>query len=226
MKKNKLKFEKNLDLINAEILKRKNKWTLSALNWIDFEDVAQIVRFHLYKKWDLYDPAKPILPWINRIISNQIKNIIRNNYGNYARPCLKCAASLGDSGCRIYGEQNSICPMYENWKNTKKNAYDIKMAVSIEDHPAEINNRSQESLDIQKATANLNIVMQKVLKPMEWQVYDLLYIQLKNEEQVCRILKLKFDKNSKTGYNKQLRNIQKSIIKKAKFVIRNGEIDL
>jgi hypothetical protein len=226
MKKNKLKFEKNLDLINAEILKRKNKWTLSALNWIDFEDVAQIVRFHLYKKWDLYDPAKPILPWINRIISNQIKNIIRNNYGNYARPCLKCAASLGDSGCRIYGEQNSICPMYENWKNTKKNAYDIKMAVSIEDHPAEINNRSQESLDIQKATANLNIVMQKVLKPMEWQVYDLLYIQLKNEEQVCKILKLKFDKSSKTGYNKQLRNIQKSIIKKAKLVIRNGEIDL
>jgi DNA-directed RNA polymerase specialized sigma24 family protein len=226
MKKNKLKFEKNLDLINAEILKRKNKWTLSALNWIDFEDVAQIVRFHLYKKWNLYDPAKPILPWINRIISNQIKNIIRNNYGNYARPCLKCAASLGDSGCRIYGEQNSICPMYENWKNTKKNAYDIKMAVSIEDHPAEINNRSQESLDIQKATANLNIVMQKVLKPMEWQVYDLLYIQLKNEEQVCKILKLKFDKSSKTGYNKQLRNIQKSIIKKAKLVIRNGEIDL
>jgi hypothetical protein len=61
---------------------------------------------------------------------------------------------------------------------------------------------------------------------MEWQVYDLLYIQLKNEEQVCKILKLKFDKSSKTGYNKQLRNIQKSIIKKAKLVIRNGEIDL
>jgi DNA-directed RNA polymerase specialized sigma24 family protein len=226
MKKNKLKFEKNLDLINTEILKRKNKWTLSALNWIDFEDVSQIVRFHLYKKWDLYDDSKPMLPWINRIISNQIKNIIRNNYGNYARPCLKCAASLGDSGCKIYGEQNAECPMYENWKNTKKNAYDIKMAVSIEDHPTEINNRSQESLDIQKATANLNIVMQKVLKPMEWQVYDLLYIQLKSEEQVCRVLKLKFDKKSKTGYNKQLRNIQKSIIKKAKLVIKNGEVDL
>jgi RNA polymerase sigma factor (sigma-70 family) len=226
MKKNKLKFEKSLDLINAEILKRKNKWTLSALNWIDFEDVAQIVRFHLYKKWDLYDPAKPILPWINRIISNQIKNIIRNNYGNYARPCLKCAAALGDSGCRIYGEQNQVCPMFDNWKKTKKNAYDIKMAVSIEDHPTEINNKSQETLDIQKATINLNIIMEKVLKPMEWQVYELLYIQLKSEEQVCKILKLKFDKTSKSGYNKQLRNIQKSIIKKAKLAINNGEVDI
>ena len=226
MKKNKLKFENCISLINTEIVKRKNKWTLSALNWIDFEDVSQIIRFHIYKKWNLYDESKPILPWVNRIISNQIKNLIRNNYGNYARPCLKCAASVGESECKIYGKQDKPCPMYKNWVKTKKNAYDIKMAVSIEDHPAEINNRSQESLDIQKATANLNIVMQKVLKPMEWQVYDLLYIQLKNEEQVCRILNLKFDKNSKTGYNKQLRNIQKSIIKKAKLVIRNGEIDL
>jgi len=226
MKKNKTKFEDYLDLINGEITKRKNKWTLSALNWIDFEDVSQIIRFHIYKKWSLYDKSKPILPWVNRIISNQIKNIIRNNYGNYARPCLKCAASLGDSGCRIYGEQNSSCPLFKAWKETKKNAYDIKMAVSIEDHPQEINNKSEDHLDIQKATKNLNIIMRKILKPMEWQVYELLYIELKSEEQVCRILKLKFDKTAKTGYNKQLRNIQKSIIKKAKIIIHSGEVDL
>jgi hypothetical protein len=226
MKRNKIKFEKHLDLINSEISKRKNKWTLSALNWIDFEDVSQIIRFHLYKKWNLYDDSKPILPWINRIISNQIKNIIRNNYGNYARPCLKCAAAIGEGGCRIYGEQTSTCPLFKNWYNTKKNAYDIKMAVSIEDHSSEVNNKSQNQLDIQKAVKNLNIIMQKVLKPVEWQVYDLLYMQQKSEEQVCKILKLKFDKNSKTGYNKQLRNIQKSIIKKARTLIANGEIDI
>jgi len=226
MKRNKLKFEKHLDLINSEISKRKGKWTLSALNWIDFEDVSQIIRFHLYKKWSLYDESKPILPWINRIISNQIKNIIRNNYGNYARPCLKCAAAIGESSCRIYGEQNSSCPLFKNWQNTKKNAYDIKMAVSIEDHANEVNSKSRDSLDIQKAIKNLNEVMQRVLKPMEWQVYELLYIQQKSEEQVCKILKLKFDKNSKTGYNKQLRNIQKAIIKKAKNLIVNGEVDV
>lgn len=226
MKKNKQKFENNLDLINTEILKRKSKWTLSALNWIDFEDVAQIIRFHIYKKWALYDSSKPILPWINRIISNQIKNIIRNNYGNYTRPCLKCAAALGENGCRIYGEQNSQCPMYDNWKNTKKNAYDIKMAVSIEDHPIEINNRTGDDLNIENGVKNLHEAMSKILKPMEWQVYELLYIKLKTEEQACKILKLKFDKTSKTGYNKQLRNIQKSIIKKAKNIIKNGEIDI
>ena len=77
MKKNKIKFEACINLINTEILKRKNKWTLSTLNWIDFEDVSQIIRFHIYKKWNLYDEKKPMLPWINRIISNQIKNLIR-----------------------------------------------------------------------------------------------------------------------------------------------------
>jgi DNA-directed RNA polymerase specialized sigma24 family protein len=225
-KKNKERFEKSIHLINSEINKRKNKWTLSALNWIDFEDVSQIIRFHLYKKWELYDPKKPMLPWINRIISNQIKNLIRNNYGNYARPCLKCAAAVGDSGCRIYGNQDDGCPMFKSWYKTKKNAYDLKMAVSIEDHSFEINNQTCNSSDIQKASENLHLKMREVLKPIEWKVYELLYINNKSEEQVCKLLNFKYDKNAKTAYNKQLRNIQKSIIKKAKECLADGEIDL
>jgi DNA-directed RNA polymerase specialized sigma24 family protein len=226
MKKNKIKFESCINLINTEILKRKNKWTLSTLNWIDFEDVSQIIRFHIYKKWELYDESKPMLPWVNRIISNQIKNLIRNNYGNYARPCLKCAAALGENECRIYGKQEQSCPMFNNWSKTKKNAYDLKMAVSIEDHSYEINNQLCVNLDIQKATQNLHQKMKQILKPVEWKVYELLYIDYKTEEQVCKILKFKYDKKAKSAYNKQLKNIQKSIIKKAKQCLANGEIDL
>jgi hypothetical protein len=226
MKKNKLKFENCFALINTEIVKRKNKWTLSALNWIDFEDVSQIIRFHIYKKWNLYDESKPILPWINRIISNQIKNLIRNNYGNYARPCLKCAAAIGESECKIYGKQDKPCPMYKNWVKTKKNAYDLKMTVSVEDHSYEINNQSVPQYNIQRAAANLHEKMKKMLKPIEWRVYDLLYIQNKTEEYVCKNLEFKYDKKAKTTYNKQLRNIQKAIIKKAKECLNNGEIDI
>lgn len=225
-KKNRERFESSIHLINSEINKRKNKWTLSALNWIDFEDVSQIIRFHIYKKWELYDPKKPILPWVNRIISNQIKNLIRNNYGNYARPCLKCAAAVGENGCRIYDNQNDKCPMFKTWYKTKKNAYDLKMAVSTEDHTFEIGNQISTSIDIQKASDNLHLKMQEVLKPIEWKVYELLYINNKTEEQVCKLLNFKYDKNAKTAYNKQLRNIQKSIIKKAKESLAKGEIDI
>jgi hypothetical protein len=100
------------------------------------------------------------------------------------------------------------------------------MAVSIEDHSFEISNKSDSSFDIRSAVKNLNAAMQKNLKPMEWQVYEMLYIEQKSEEQVCKVLKLKFDKNSKTGYNKQLKNIQKMIIKKAKNLIASGEVDV
>ena len=77
-------FENCIIEINSEIIKRKNKWNLTAINWMDFNDVSQILRIHIYKKWHLYDSKKPLAPWVNRIISNQIKNLIRNNYGNYS----------------------------------------------------------------------------------------------------------------------------------------------
>ena len=85
-------FEDFIDTIDEEIKKRKSKWKLTSITWMDFDDISQILRIHIYKKWHLYDPAKPLAPWLNRISPNQIKNLIRNNYANYARPCLKCAA--------------------------------------------------------------------------------------------------------------------------------------
>jgi len=226
MKKNKLKFENYIGIINSEIAKRKNKWTLTALNWIGFEDVSQIIIFHIYRKWNLYDDHKPLLPWINRIISNQIKNLIRNNYGNYTRPCLKCVAAVGENECKIYGKQEKTCPLYNNWVKTKKNAYDLKMTLSIEDHSHEINNQSIEQCDIEKASVSLHEKMKKILKPIEWKVYDLLYVQNRTEEYICKNLNFKYDKKAKTTYNKQLRNIQKTIIKKAKECLFNGEIDI
>ena len=113
-------FEENIHLIDEEIRKRRNKWSLTALAWMDYDDVSQIIRIHIYKKWHMYDPGKPLAPWLNRIISNQIKNLIRNHYGNYSRPCLKCAASEGEDLCEIYLKQCSDCPLYAEWEKNKK----------------------------------------------------------------------------------------------------------
>ena len=76
-RKIKLKFEDYIDQIDEEIRKRKSKWTLTSIAWMDFDDISQILRIHIYKKWFLFDQDKPLGPWLNRIISNQIKNIIR-----------------------------------------------------------------------------------------------------------------------------------------------------
>jgi RNA polymerase sigma factor (sigma-70 family) len=228
-KKNKKKkgpsFEDSIDQINTEIIKRRPKWNLTVLAWMDFEDVSQILRIHIYKKWDLYDPDKPLGPWINRIISNQIKNLIRNNYGNYARPCLRCAAAESSNSCSIYTNQDSTCPLYAHWEKTKKSAHDAKLPLSLEDHPQEVFSKNCDNTDIEKFAKKLHIKMEEVLKPIEWKVYKHLYIEYKSEEEVARLMGYRTsEKNRIPGY-KQIKNIKKSIIEKVKKVLNKGEVD-
>lgn len=219
-------FEGSIDSINSEIIKRKNKWNLTAINWMDFSDVSQILRIHIYKKWHLYDSEKPLAPWVNRIISNQIKNLIRNNYSNFTRPCLKCAAAEGEDGCAIYLKQYNACPLYGNWEKNKKNAHDTKLTVSIENHFQEINDKPVDNFDMEKTAQNIHNKMQKVLKPIEWKVYQHLYIEGKDEEQTAKLMGYRTsEKNRIAGY-KQIKNIKKIIIIKVKKHLYNGDIDI
>ena len=188
MPKRKPKFEDYIEQINEEIKKRRSKWNLTALSWMDFDDVSQIIRIHIFKKWHLYDTKKPLNPWINRIISNQIKNLIRNNYGNYCRPCLKCAAAESGDLCYIYGKQSEVCPLFANWAITKKIAYNAKLPVSIEDYNNEINLAEYTGVDVDSLLLKLNVKMKEVLKPAEWKIYKALYIENLSEEEVATMM--------------------------------------
>jgi len=222
----KIKFEDKIEEINVEILKRKNKWNLSAIAWMDFYDVAQILRFHIYRKWHLYNSLKPLGPWVNRIISNQIKNLIRNNYSNYTRPCLKCTAAESEDGCSIYGQQCSKCPLYANWAKTKKNAHDTKLTLSLENHAQEIYDIPNDNFNIEQGVSNIHKKMEQVLKPIEWKIYTHLYIENKNEEEVAKLMGYRTsEKNRMAGY-KQIKNIKKAIILKVKKHLYNGDIDI
>ena len=220
------RYEDVIKDINTEIQKRKGKWNLTILSWMDFDDVSQIIRIHIYKKWHLYDPEKPLGPWLNRIISNQIKNLIRNNYGNFSRPCLKCAAAEGEDLCSIYERQCSDCPLYANWEKSKKRAHDTKLPVSLENHWQEVFSMSSDHTDVERSAERLHKKMKKILKPQEWSVYEKLYIKFMDEEKVAKAMGYKTsEKNRSPGY-KQLKNIKKSILKKAKGIIYDGDIDI
>jgi RNA polymerase sigma factor (sigma-70 family) len=220
------RFEDVIKEINTEIQKRKGKWNLTILSWMDFDDVAQVIRIHIYKKWHLYDPSKPLGPWLNRIISNQIKNLIRNNYGNFSRPCLKCAAAEGEDLCFIYQKQCNTCPLYANWEKSKKRAHDTKLPVSLENHSQEVYSMSNEFVNVERSAEKLHKKMKKILKPQEWLVYEKLYVKHMDEEKVAKAMGYKTsEKNRSPGY-KQLKNIKKSILKKAKGIIYDGDIDI
>ncbi len=221
----KLKFEDFIDTIDEEISKRKNKWTLTSIAWMDFEDISQILKIHIFKKWHLYDQDKPLLPWLNRIISNQLKNLIRNNYSNYCKPCLRCAAAEPDSSCSIYGSQDGRCPLYKRWLTKKKSAYDVKMALPLENHRSEIQESLTHASSIETGIAKLHQKLKETLKPNEWIVYESFYIQNKSEVEIAKQLNFKTTEKNRTPGYKQIKNIQKSILNKAKRILERNELD-
>jgi hypothetical protein len=81
-------------------------------------------------------------------------------------------------------------------------------------------------LDIDAAFRKLNEILPKVLKPIEWKIYENLYIKNLSEEEVAKLMGYKTsEKNRSPGY-KQIKNIKKSIILKVKKLIKNGNLDI
>lgn len=224
--KNKPSFEESLPIIDEEIKKRRSKWTLTALSWMDFNDVAQILRIHIYNKWSLYDSSQPLKPWVNTIISNQITNLIRNNYSNYSRPCLKCAAAEGENLCHLYGTQCNMCPLYAYWEKRKKNAYNIKLPVSMENHLNEVFEMESEAINVESTAKNIHNYMKKTLKPLEYEIYRLLYIEHKTELDVAKSKGYKTSEQNRSPGYKHIKNIKKTIINKIKQALIDGDIDI
>ena len=85
---------------------------------------------------------------------------------------------------------------------------------------------SGNHFDLNSAIKELNKKAKEFLRPIEWKVYRLLYIENLTEEQVAKQMGYKTsEKNRVPGY-KQIKNIQKSIIKKIKKKLENDEIDI
>jgi hypothetical protein len=219
-------FEESIKIIDEEIAKRKHKWNLTSLTWMDYDDVSQIIRIHIYNKWAQYDESKPLAPWLNIIITNQIRNLIRNHYSNFARPCLKCGAAKDMTGCVIYGTQCVACPLYAHWVKRKMPATQIKIPVSIENHQNEVRSIFDDSTDVSRHADKLHDRMKEILKPTEWRVYEGLFILNLDEDEVAKRLGYSSNEKDRKPRYKQIRNIRKIIMVKVKKCLANGDIDI
>ena len=223
----KLRYEDFSEVINEEISKKRYKWNLTSLAWMDYEDVSQILRFHIFKKWHLYDQEKSIKPWIRTIIANQIKNLIRNHYTNFIKPCNRCEAAREETGCEIYGTQCNACPLYKNWEKNKKTGFAARMPIPLETHKQEaFYIESKDNVDIEKSAKEIHKRMEKILKPHEWKIYSYLYIDYLDELQAAKKMGYKTsEKNRSPGY-KQIKNVKKKIIAKVKDLLSDDEVDI
>lgn len=231
----KFTYDDKKDIIDAELKKRRGKWFLNSVSWIDFDDVCQIIRAHIYKKWEQWDQGRALEPWLNRIISNQLKNILRNNYSNFSRPCLNCPFNQskisGESdvpgelcGFTPSGLQCNECPLYAKWEKTKKHAYDIKMAVSIEACSAESFMSGSQTFDIDEALIKLNKELKKVLNDKQYTIYKMLFIENKTEEEVAKKMGYRTnEKGRKAGY-KQIKNLKKTFKQKILSILEKKDI--
>lgn len=213
-------FEESLPIIDEELKKRKNRWMLNSVSHIGYDDVCQIIRFHLHVKWHLYDPSKPIRNWISTVISHQTRNIIRNVYSNNAPICHKCPCNQGGGLCSIFGyTQVMECRVYKEWADRKQNAFHVKLPLSLEHHIDEVHNIVEENIDIEATSEILHRHMKIVLDKDEWVIYDLLFIKGKTEDEVAKMLGYRSNEKFRPQGYRTIAYFRNSIMKKVKEAI-------
>jgi len=221
-----LTYEECSDSIEKEIAKRRGKWTLTILRWMDFEDVAQILRAHIFKKWHLWDQERKLAPWIQRIMSRQIYNLLRNNYTNYARPCIQCKFSMGEEGCEKTPsrEQCAECPLYKKWTENKQAGYHIKMPLELENHTQEVFNKIDDTINFKETMRRVSEELEKRMSKKRFAAFNILFIDGTSDEEAIKILNIKENTKNKYGQKKLLTAFKDSLQKEAKEIIKNSDI--
>ncbi len=219
-------FEECYPEILSVINSRRHKWQLTAVPSIGWEDIMQILLRHIYIKWELYDQNKPLRSWLMVVVNNQMINILRNIYGNHKRPCLSCEFYEGNDLCRKYTTVSTDCDEFRTWTYGKKAKNEIQLPLPIENRQNEVSQIRSNNIDIAKSAEDLHEKMKGVLKPLEWTVYQGLYIQNKTEKEIAELLKFKTREVGRNPGYKQISNIRKAIIKKVKTVLDSGEIEI
>lgn len=227
----KIKYEDKIEIINGEIRKRKNKWFLDSMPWISFEDVEQIIRVHIYQKWDQWDQERELKPWINKIITNQFKNILRNYYLNFAKPCSSCpfdSSAAGENFCSFTksGLQDSTCPLFAKWAKSKKSAHDVKIPLRLDAQEYESNAFKGDSFQVDAAVELVRRHLKKELSEKHFQIYTMLFIDNISEDEVAKTLGYKTNEQGRTAGYKQIKNMRKFFKEKVIKIIKNNDIIL
>ena len=98
------------------------------------------------------------------------------------------------------------------------------MAVTIENHPGEVFSMQDPNIDIDSLISKLSQALSKALPEKQYKIYDMLYVQHMDEEDVANVMGYKTtEKGRKAGY-KQLKNLKKLFKEKAINILKKGEI--
>jgi DNA-directed RNA polymerase specialized sigma24 family protein len=221
-------YEQCETVISNEIAKRKKRWLLNRVNHIDYDDISQIIKLHIFNKWSKWDQSQPILLWLNKIITNQSINCIRNLYSSKACICSSCPLNLGGGLCREYGNTRSKdCQTYNIWASSKKfDKEQINFPTSL--HELEENAQEklvcQNSINLMYDTDRFHELMIANLTTTQKEVYTYLYIEGKTEAEVSEIMGyIKNPESNRGAGYRTLIKFKSIFIKKAKEILENHD---
>ncbi len=223
-----LTFEDRYDDICHWTDKRRAKWTLNAVPW---EDARQMILIRVNEEYPKFDPLRgEFSHWLNRVISNKIKNIWRDNFTSYSRPCiLGCAFNTGGTSCSktSTGTQCAECPLYADWQKKKEAHFNVKQTLPIDSHVNEVYNAASDFTDVEAKKRVIDATMKGKLTRTEWKIYRLLYIKGVTEEDAAKAIGFKQGRGKKSkmfnGYSVILA-AKHRIIEMAKLVIHEEDL--
>lgn len=229
----KIRFEDKYEIILEQIAKRRGQWYLKAINWISWDDVVQIILSHIHQKWHLWDQKRSIEPWLNRIISNQIKNLLRNHYSNFIRPCTSCPfnssgaidnnnESANTCSWTKTGKQDGCCPLFRKWERTKKSSFHINTASCIDN--SEALHKKHKDFDIDSSTKKLNMHMKNHLSEKHYKIYEMIHIHNLDIHKAAEKLGYKSNEKGRSAGYKQIKNFEKMFKALAKKIISENDI--
>lgn len=227
-------FEDHHEFIFEKINSRRRSWFLNSVSWVAWDDIKQIIANHIYSKWHLWDQKRPLTPWVNRIISNQIKNLLRNYYGNFLRPCSQCPfnntgsvdyINENENGCSWTksGKQDDSCPLFKKWNRSKKHSFHINTASSIE--AADIDQPDRNTtFNLDSSAKKLHSYMKTSLSEKHYKIYKMLYIEHKSPRETAELLGYKTNEKGRHAGYKQIKNFEKIFKEQAKKIIKKYDI--
>jgi hypothetical protein len=224
-------FDEVAGYIIDQIARRSRVWR--ATNVKPWDDVAQELLIRVWTKYELFDPERaPLQNWVNTVVSNALRNMMRDYVYKSSRPCLghgkdqhRCVYNEGGNACswekNHTGIQCEVCPLYRKWKEKKADLYNITASVSIENHSQEVHNSQGDFIDIE---AKKKVIDEKIMIrlsgiPLEQEMYRMLYIEHIDPIQVGTILGYKKQSNSQIPGYQTILKFEKKVYALAKEII-------
>ena len=214
-------YEDYSEFIDEAIRKQRARWRLDAIKWFDFEDVEQVVKSHVAQKWHMWDQSRPLGPWLGRVITNRMWNLIRGHYGSYIKPCSTCIHARDDLCAKTEsGNQDMSCPDLARWSKKKKYGLELKTAGSLDEYDDLARVQCSNSFDYDYHLDKLDVEMEKRLSDKKYRAYRMIFFEESSEEEVANFMGYKCtDSNKKLGY-RQVKNLKNEFQKLATAILK------